>query len=67
MTSWKKIEAARERRLWITQVIGPIAAIAIATGLAFRKEIAEGCRNAKDKIVNTFSKKKDSKKEEGQH
>ena len=67
MKTWKDIEMARERRLWAKEIIIPAVLIVTTTGIVLRREIAYMCKKMKDKIVDKFNKKKDSKKEEGQH
>lgn len=66
--TYKQIEAARETRLWIGQVIVP-AAIGVAGLLALpevRKGVAEITKSTKNKVKNKF-KKKGSKKDNVVH
>lgn len=57
--TYKQIEASREARLWITQVIVPTLAMATATVMAvpeFREAAVTKFNEAKIKIKNTFNK-----------
>lgn len=63
MTNYQKIEASREARLWITQVMLPavgIGAYVLAKDPALREKAKIGVEKVKNKI---FPKKKDAKKE----
>lgn len=56
--TYKQIEASREMRLWIGQVIVPAAAaaIAIASNPQTRNYISEKYQNAKSRIQKKFEK-----------
>ena len=58
--TWKKIEAMRETRLWVGQIIVP-AAIAVATIVATNpglgKKIADKTKAATGKVKKFFRKK----------
>lgn len=62
--TWKQIEAAREKRLWFTQVVAPglIIAGGLLTHEPTRKKIKEGLKYAMIGVQKTFTKifKKDS-------
>lgn len=56
-TTWKQIEASRERRLWIERIIVPTVLVTGCTVLAFREEIKQKAHNAKERFKNLFKKK----------
>ena len=58
--TYKQIEASREMRLWIGQVIVPAAAaaIAIASNQQTRNYVSEKYRNAKSRMRSLYYKKK---------
>lgn len=63
MTNYQKIEASREARLWITQVMLPavgIGAYVLAKDPALREKAKTEIEKVKNKI---FPKKEDTKKE----
>ena len=53
--TYKQIEASREIRLWITQVITPALALALVVPES-REVIVTKAREVKDKIKNHFQK-----------
>ena len=57
--TWKQIEASRERRLWISQVIIPIAGFVVTVGLT-RPDLVESAKTkakeCADKIKAKFNK-----------
>jgi len=55
---YKHIEASREARLWIRDVIVPVVAITGAFMIdPYRREfVAEKARNAKEKVKNLISR-----------
>lgn len=57
--TYKQIEASREMRLWIGQVIVPAAAavIAIASNPQARNYISEKYRNAKSCVQQKFERR----------
>jgi hypothetical protein len=58
--TYKDIEASRNTRLWITQVIVPVATLATSTIIAVpeaRKAICKGAKHVKESIKKTFTKK----------
>lgn len=56
--TYKQIEASREMRLWIGQVIVPAAAaaIAIASNPQTRNYVSEKYNNVKSRIQKKFNK-----------
>lgn len=58
--TYKQIEASREMRLWIGQVIVPAAAaaIAIASNPNTRNYVSEKYRNAKSRMRSLYYQKK---------
>lgn len=63
MTNYQKIEASREARLWITQVMLPavgIGAYVLAKDPALREKAKTEIEKVKNKL---FPKKEDAKKE----
>ena len=63
MTNYQKIEASREARLWITQVMLPAVGIG-AYVLAKDPELREKAKNGVEKVKNKlFPKKEDAKNE----
>lgn len=59
--TYKQIETSREARLWLTQVIVPVASIAITAFVAF-PELGEAVKSKCKKVKNKLSIKKKSKK-----
>lgn len=55
--TYKQIEASREVRLWIGQVIVP--AVVVATVVLSRPEVRQTAANAVSKIKEKFQPKKD--------
>ena len=58
--TYKDIEASRNTRLWITQVMVPVATLATSTIIAVpeaRKAICKGAKHVKESIKKTFTKK----------
>ena len=58
--TYKDIEASRNARLWITQVMVPVATLATSTIIAVpeaRKAICKGAKHVKEAIKKTFTKK----------
>lgn len=57
--TYKQIEASREMRLWIGQVIVPAAAaaIAIASNPQTRNYVSEKYNNVKSRIQKKFEKR----------
>lgn len=57
--TWKQLEASRERRLWLTQVIMPTVGFIFAVGLA-RPDLVENAKvkakECADKIRTKFKK-----------
>lgn len=53
--TYKQIEASREIRLWITQVIMPALALALVVPES-REVIVTKAKEVKDKIKNRFQK-----------
>ena len=53
--TYKQIEASREIRLWITQVIMPALALALVIPES-REVIVTKAKEVKDKIKNRFQK-----------
>lgn len=63
--TYKHIEASRNTRLWITQVMVPVATLATSTIIAVpeaRKAISKGATQVKESIKKTFTKKESIKK-----
>ena len=59
MMTYRQIEASREARLWITQVVVP--AVALTTALVMmnpdlKEAVARKANDVKDKIVNALHK-----------
>lgn len=54
--TYKQIEASREVRLWIGQVIVPAAAMVMAVSPEARKAVATTATNAKNFIKRKFKK-----------
>lgn len=57
--TYKQIEASREMRLWIGQVIAPaaVAAVAIASDPQARNYISKKYNNVKSRIQKKFEKR----------
>ena len=57
--TYKQIEASREMRLWIGQVIVPaaVAAVAIASNPQTRNYVNEKYNNVKSRIKKKFDKR----------
>ena len=53
--TYKQIEASREIRLWVTQVIIPAVGVTMMIPEA-REAVVAKAKEAKDKIKNTFRK-----------
>lgn len=60
--TYKQIEAAREARLWLSQIIIPTATAAVVIGTIpeVRNSIVDKIRDTKSKIKSTFSKKEEA-------
>ena len=56
MKTYRQIEASRNRRLWITQVIVPVTTTAMLFPQA-REAVANTAIKAKDSVKNLFTKK----------
>jgi hypothetical protein len=57
--TWKQIEASREARLWITQVIVPVLGMATAVMVAVpeaRQAVATKAEDVKNKIKKRLQK-----------
>lgn len=67
MKSYREIEASRNTRLWVTQVIIPVATLATSVMVAvpeIRKATVKSLGKAKDSVKNALTKKdKESKSE----
>ena len=64
--TYKQIEASREVRLWIMQLIVPIATTAIAAGIAVpevREAVVKKCKSVAGSITKKM-KRKEKKMEE---
>lgn len=58
--TYKDIEASRNTRLWLTQVMVPVATLATSTIIAIpeaRTAICKGAARIKESVKNTFTKK----------
>lgn len=57
--TYKQIEASREARLWISQIIVPVIGTAamIMTVPEVRTTIVDKCKKMKESIVKKFKKK----------
>ena len=68
--NWKQIETSREARLWLGQIIVPLATVVIMASPETRKKVFDGVSNGAAKVKNTVVdgynkvKRKFSKKEE---
>lgn len=61
--TYKQIEASREMRLWIGQVIivpAVLAGTAIASNPATRQTVVNGANNVKNFVTNKVKKMKES-------
>lgn len=58
--TYKQIEASREIRLWIGQVLVPATALIVAISPDARKTIADKATSVKESIKNRFNKDKRS-------
>lgn len=65
MKTWKQIEASRERRLWIKEVVAPIVVGTAIVAYAFKdvigakaKKFGEKFKEKKDRFVRHFKRKK---------
>lgn len=66
--TYKQIEATREVRLWITQIVVPIATTVIATSIAIpevRQAIATKCKSVKNSINKKLKRKEKVIREKG--
>lgn len=68
MKTWKQIEASRERRLWIKEVVAPIVVGTAIVAYAFKdvigakaKKFGEKFKEKKDRFVRHFKKKEEHK------
>lgn len=60
--TYKQIEATREVRLWITQIVVPITTTVIAASICVpevRQAIAVKCKSIKNSINKKFKKKRE--------
>ena len=57
--TYKQLEASREARLWLTQIIAPVTlGVALVMSNPERREaIKTKLKNGKDKITSKFQKK----------
>lgn len=55
--TYKQIEASRELRLWIGQVIVPATVAVMAISPEARQAVANKATSVKNSIKNTFKKK----------
>jgi hypothetical protein len=53
--TWKQIEASREARLWLSQIVIPAICITMMVPEA-RKAVVEKAQDVKKSIKNTFTK-----------
>lgn len=53
--TWKQIEASRETRLWLTQIVLPIATVVMLVPET-RKAVIEKAKEAKTFVKTKFSK-----------
>lgn len=58
--TYKQIEASREIRLWIGQVLVPATALIVAISPDARKTIVDKAASVKESIKNRFNKNKRS-------
>lgn len=56
--TYKQIEASRETRLWIGQVIVPAVALIMAVSPEARQAVAEKAARIKQTVKNKFRKEK---------
>ena len=56
MSHYKRIETSREARLWIGQVIAPIAGAVLMSNPEARKKVGNLFNNAKDAVKTKFKK-----------
>lgn len=54
--TWKQIEASREARLWLTQIVLPIATVVMLVPET-RNAVIEKAKEAKESIKTKFAKK----------
>ena len=59
--TYKQIEASREARLWLGQIIAPVcmATVAVVANPQAREAIAKTTVKVKNSIKNKFGKKKE--------
>ena len=68
--NWRQIETSRETRLWLGQIIVPLATVVMMASPETRKKIFDGVSNGATKVKNTVVdgynkiKRKFNKKEE---
>lgn len=60
--TYKQIEASREVRLWIGQVIVPaiVAGAVVVSNPVARQTIVTKCKNVKDTVTDKFKRKEKS-------
>ena len=66
--TYKQIEATREVRLWITQIVVPIATTVIAASIAVpevRQAVAAKCKSVKKSINKKLKRKEKVIREKG--
>lgn len=56
MLKQKHVDAAREVRLWMSQVIIPIGGIIVMTNPKVSSKVNEGVNNVKNKVRGVFNK-----------
>ncbi len=56
MLKQKHVDAAREVRLWMTQVVIPIGGILVLANDDIRSKINNGMNSVKDNITGVFKK-----------
>lgn len=54
--NWKQIETSREIRLWLTQIVLPIATVVMIVPES-RKAVVEKTKKVKETIKTKFTKK----------
>ena len=71
MKTWKQIEASRERRLWIKEIVTPFLMGAAIVAYAYKdqigakaKKFGKKFKKKKDRFVGHFKKKKEQKESE---
>lgn len=67
MKNYREIEASRNTRLWVTQVVLPVATLATSVMVLapeIREATAKSLGKAKDSVKNVFTKKEKEAKSE---